>query len=143
MILYRYDCPSYNSGILSACAICAKRNTCLHYHEECSKENSSISTGLSGELDLKQSMNGTLSNGVLRGFSAYQIAVQQGFKGTESEWISSLKGDNIEMRVNGTVLQWKYTTDDKWNNVADLNELMKETIKVELPFKDGDTILLF
>ena len=28
-----------------------------------------------------------------RGYSAYEIAVQNGFEGTETEWLESLKGD--------------------------------------------------
>lgn len=28
-----------------------------------------------------------------RGYSAYEIAVQHGFEGTEEEWLESLKGD--------------------------------------------------
>lgn len=41
-------------------------------------------------------LRGTLSNAVLRGYSAYQIAVQNGFEGTEAEWLESLKGGGSE-----------------------------------------------
>lgn len=34
---------------------------------------------------------GKLSNPALVGYSAYEIAVQNGFKGTEKEWLESLK----------------------------------------------------
>lgn len=40
-----------------------------------------------------------------RGYSAYELAVQHGFSGTESEWVESLKGepgrDGEGMTVNG------------------------------------------
>lgn len=43
-------------------------------------------------------------SGVLSGKSAYEIAVAQGFKGTENEWIASLvgaKGDSASVGENG------------------------------------------
>ena len=37
-----------------------------------------------------------------RGYSAYEVAVQNGFKGTEEEWLASLKGrDGGVAKVNG------------------------------------------
>lgn len=37
-----------------------------------------------------------------RGYSAYEIAVQNGFEGTETEWLDSLHGkDGLEASVNG------------------------------------------
>lgn len=37
-----------------------------------------------------------------RGYSAYEIAVQNGFKGTEADWLASLKGrDGGVATVNG------------------------------------------
>ena len=71
---------------------------------------------LSGSIDNTQNMDGTLSNLILRGFSAYQIAVKNGFEGTESEWINSLKGEQIQLKNSDGVIYWKYSdeSDDKW-----------------------------
>ena len=49
---------------------------------------------LSGALAADGSISGALSNPVLRGYSAYAIAVMHGFKGTEKEWLDSLKPVN-------------------------------------------------
>lgn len=49
---------------------------------------------LSGALAADGSVSGALSNPVLRGYSAYAIAVMHGFKGTEKEWLDSLKPVN-------------------------------------------------
>lgn len=38
---------------------------------------------------------GSLKNEVLRGLSAYEIAVSYGFVGTEEQWLESLKGDGV------------------------------------------------
>ena len=37
----------------------------------------------------------------LRGYSAYEIAVINGFKGTEAEWLASLKGDKGDTGPRG------------------------------------------
>lgn len=39
--------------------------------------------------------------GSLQGKSAYEIAVEQGFKGTEQEWLDSLKGTTPSIGDNG------------------------------------------
>lgn len=49
---------------------------------------------LSGALAQDGSISGALSNPALRGYSAYAIAVMHGFKGTEKEWLDSLKPQN-------------------------------------------------
>ena len=49
---------------------------------------------LSGALAEDGSISGALSNPILRGYSAYAIAVMHGFKGTEKEWLDSLKPVN-------------------------------------------------
>lgn len=38
-----------------------------------------------------------------RGYSAYEIAVQEGFKGTEDEWLASLKGEKGDTGPTGGV----------------------------------------
>lgn len=49
---------------------------------------------LSGALAEDGSISGALSNPILRGYSAYAIAVMHGFEGTEAEWLDSLKPKN-------------------------------------------------
>ena len=36
-----------------------------------------------------------------RGYSAYEVAVQEGYVGTEEEWLASLKGDTGEKGEKG------------------------------------------
>lgn len=43
---------------------------------------------------------GTLGGQLVRGFSAYEIAVANGYKGTEAEWLASLKGEELASRVS-------------------------------------------
>lgn len=40
-------------------------------------------------------MSATINLGRVVGYSAYEVAVQNGFEGTESEWLESLKGYGI------------------------------------------------
>lgn len=37
----------------------------------------------------------------VQGYSAYEIAVQQGYTGTEEEWLASLKGERGERGIQG------------------------------------------
>lgn len=39
--------------------------------------------------------------GSLQGKSAYEIAVEQGFSGTEAEWLKSLEGETPHIGENG------------------------------------------
>ena len=56
------------------------------------------------------SVTGTLVNTILKGKSAYEIAVQHGFIGTEEEWLNSLVGDDITVESN-TTKTWAAKTD--------------------------------
>ena len=51
---------------------------------------------LFGVLQAQETLCGNLSNEVLRGYSAYEVAVQNGFEGSEKEWLESLKGEKGE-----------------------------------------------
>lgn len=65
--------------------------------------------------------------------TAYGIAVKHGFKGTEEEWLASLQGvdgRSIEIRYNDVtnVLEWKFTDDDVWTQLLDLEQLQTEIV---------------
>lgn len=47
---------------------------------------------ISGAVLKEGNISSALSNPLTQGYSAYEIAVQNGFKGTEKEWLESLKG---------------------------------------------------
>lgn len=49
---------------------------------------------ITGNANSRNSIRGTINKlTTLRGYSAYEIAVINGFEGTEEEWLASLKGD--------------------------------------------------
>lgn len=48
-------------------------------------------------------ITGILSNATLQGDSAYEVAVKNGFVGTEAEWLASLKGDQGDQGIQGPV----------------------------------------
>ena len=54
----------------------------------------------------------------------YQLAVKSGYTGSYDSWIQSLKGDAIELRVNGTMIQWHYSLSNDWFDLIDKGELM-------------------
>ena len=67
-------------------------------------------------------ITGILSNATLQGDSAYTVAVQNGFEGTEAEWLASLKGDTgngiSSISLNSDYTLTITTTDGSSTNVG-------------------------
>lgn len=83
----------------------------------------------------KDGINGTDGT---NGKSAYEIAKDNGFIGSEDDWLDSLKGEKgdnglnganglngkeVVLRVTSTMIQWKYDTDTEWNDLIVLSSL--------------------
>lgn len=85
--------------------------------------------GLDSDVDIDEDINlsGELAIGI-QGASAYEIAVANGFVGTEEEWLESLKGEQGEPGKPGTI---NYPTFD----INDNAELIMETEVEEDRFK--------
>ena len=65
--------------------------------------------------------------------TAYGIAVKHGFKGTEEEWLATLKGDQgvpLEIRFNAesNKLEWRYVDSEVWTELASLADLQTEVV---------------
>lgn len=116
---------------------------------------STDSDGLSGEITgVLGPLTGTLDGEKLRGYSAYDIACEEGFVGSKSDWLYSLRGErgpqgvrgtgiiSAWMNVNGTLsLQYSngntYTTERSivplkgvdYFTKADVDEIVEEVIK--------------
>lgn len=59
---------------------------------------------MDGDMTVRQQAegeSGKVTRTNWRGYSAYEIAVQQGYTGTEQEWLASLKGDTGERGPQG------------------------------------------
>lgn len=111
--------------------------------------------GLVGELSgVLSNLTGTLDGEKLRGYSAYDIACEEGFVGTKAEWLKSLKGDKgaegprgygiarAWLNTNGTLsLQYEngntFTTSRSivplkgvdYFTKADVNEIVEEVLR--------------
>lgn len=117
-------------------------------------DKNNLSLGLSGNLSPVSSMSGSLTNEILRGYSAYQLAVLSGFEGTLEEWLEGLNGNEIQIRNNNYIIEWKYDAETDWKFLIDLsfvkdyNELInKPTINgmeligdVTINAKNADTV---
>ena len=57
------------------------------------------------------SLNGSNGND---GKSAYELAVENGYRGTEEEWLESLKGDNGNKGDNGITPKLEIREDGYW-----------------------------
>ena len=68
---------------------------------------------LTGTLsDAGASLKGQLANATLRGYSAYEIAVEHGFVGTEEEWLASLAVDYATDTTPGIMKLYDSTGDN-------------------------------
>ena len=56
---------------------------------------------LNGSLSTPYPLKGSFDGDMVRGYSAYTIAVQNGFQGTEEEWLASLKGEQGDIGPRG------------------------------------------
>lgn len=56
------------------------------------------------------------------GKSAYQFALDNGFVGTVAEWLEHLRAKQIEMRLDGDYIQWRYEN-GMWTNLIPVADL--------------------
>lgn len=57
------------------------------------------------------------------GKSAYEIAVENGFVGTEEEWLLEIEGEDgreVEVQNSGTFIQWRYVGDPTWTDIISI-----------------------
>lgn len=54
---------------------------------------------INGNTSRRQPVSGNIMATVLKGLSAYEIATQNGFNGTEVEWLQSLVGNSVIINV--------------------------------------------
>ena len=74
---------------------------------------------------MEEYLRGALGFKGERGYSAYEIAVQNGFKGTESQWLSTL-GSSVYLSKDSTVYnatanQTVFALPDSYSNVCCLD----------------------
>ena len=70
----------------------------------------SPSDTLRGRISSPGGMHGTLRGlEKINGYSAYQVAVINGFEGTEEEWLASLKGETGDTGQRGRSIFYRYT----------------------------------
>ena len=69
-----------------------------------------------------------LKGGGPQGLSAYQLAVKNGFQGTQQQWLESLIGPKTEFRFNGNAFEWKYSDQNDWKELVNINELNYEQL---------------
>ena len=53
-------------------------------------------------------------------YSIYQSALSAGYSGTYEEWLNSIKGASIELRVSDSYIQMRYSNQTEWTNLISL-----------------------
>lgn len=112
---------------------------------------------LSALTQVIANLNAARQNGTFNGESAYQVAVNNGFEGTEEQWINSLKGDTGNtgngiseiskistvglvntyriLFTNGTSFDFSITDGERYDDTEIRNEI--EELKSQKIFKFG------
>lgn len=60
------------------------------------------------------------------GLSAYEVAVANGFQGTEAEWLESLNAAEVEMGVTTTHIVWRRVGEPTWRNLYAISNLQPQ-----------------
>lgn len=63
------------------------------------QQNQVIPSALNGSVSGSMKITGNIMQTILKGLSAYEVAVENGFVGTEAEWLESLVGDPPKVEV--------------------------------------------
>lgn len=66
--------------------------------------------------------DGRISEEGLQGKSAYEIALDHGFKGSEEDWLESLKGGDVDMTEYWKTSQLVALTPDEIINIIEKKE---------------------
>lgn len=53
----------------------------------------------------------------------YNLAVSSGYTGTYEQWLESIKGEAVELSVEGDYLVWKYKSETVWKKLCSLSNL--------------------
>ena len=94
--------------------------------------------GLNGSdgLDGQNGLNGE------EGSSAYEIALENGFKGTVEEWLASLKGDTAEASSKGYIIVTDYLQANTGEDLSDkIQKIINDNPNKTIYFPDGEYIL--
>lgn len=98
------------------------------------------STGvISGVASATSSISGTIVETFLKGLSAYDVAVKNGFIGSEEDWLASLRGDKVVLRNNDYVIQWKYSEepDTEWRDLIEIDQTVDYNDVINKPLING------
>lgn len=72
-------------------------------------------------------------------YEIYLLAFESGFDGTYEEWVAQISGDEVELRVVDTELQWKYVSapDTTWEKLYEMSSLKGEDGEAGEDGEDG------
>ena len=105
------------------------------------------SCGKNNQVDINtKSGTNDITNTIEEGDEKYKIfllAKQSGFDGTYEEWLESIKGDFIQMRVSNADLEWKYSKDTNWTKLISLTDLVTSIEPKEIELSTSATHIVW
>lgn len=52
----------------------------------------------------------------------YNLAKKTGYKGSYEEWLNSIRGDSVQLIIEGKTLKWKYSQENEWITLISLEK---------------------
>ena len=98
-----------------------------------------LEEGALGDLNGNENQPGENVGEITQLNQIYELAKAQGFEGSYEDWLDSLKGDAIELRVSkdGQYIQWKHSSSSGWTNLIPLSQITGEDGQDGEDGKDG------
>ena len=98
-----------------------------------------LEEGALGDLGGNENQPGENVDEITQLNQIYELAKAQGFEGSYEDWLDSLKGDAIELRVSqdGQYIQWKHSSSSGWTNLIPLSQITGEDGQDGEDGKDG------
>lgn len=98
---------------------------------------SSSGKKLQGSVSKQSDVVGNLSGVGIRGYSAYELAVKNGYVGTEQQWLEDLKGEKVQLQQEDNKIYWKYEDDANWIFLIDLAQVNDYNVLTNKPLING------
>lgn len=101
-------------------------------------------SNITGSVTNKRSITGNILYTLLKGLSAYEIAVKNGYSGTEEEWLQSLVGDSVVVEIvedSKNVYILKFTVGDDSFTTPNLKPILKKGIDYLTPEEVADLVI--
>ena len=115
-------------SILTACGSNSEvTNNTSNYNPTPTTNNCTSDNPTSTHSSTPSSTISTKQEDTTEQYKIYLLAQNSGYTGTYEEWLESIRGDRIVLKVEDNKIMWKYSQDDSYTTLFDLSIIKGET----------------